>query len=380
MNKPFTLLKEDDPIQLQQIVELLKKKQAFLSEHNQMIQSLFYDPDNMDDEIVETEEYDDRISQNIAYVHRFVQRKTRHSSQESSFAAGSTTISRNMLNINLPKLDLPSFSGNYLEWISFFDRFKGAVTDIYQLTNSLRLQYQNSAVKGEASKMLTSITVPDDKFEVAMENLQNRYNNKRFILRVDIHGIVSYGPASNENTRKLQKLSTKWRSTDFLLRTWDNQLSIRTTFFLLDCRKIAHWNTKVLGAVFKGERTTDLSGTKDFPRVTCSSHGVSSTNQQFVKHRKTISFVTKSSTDTTSHSCHDNQSAMRMFWRGTTNFRMLEVQRFSCQGVSPVDQTQRTLFQLSTSRTPSRELQRFFMPPMWKKASHFVASRRYASN
>ena len=171
MNKPFTLINEDNLIRLQQIVELLKKKQAFLSEQNQKIQSLFDDPDNLDDEIVETEEYDDKICQNIDYVHRFVQRKTRHSSQESSFAAGSTTISWNIQNINLPTLDLPSFSGNYLDWISFYDRFKGAVIDNDQLTNNLRLQYLKSAVKGEASKMLTSITVTDDNFNVAMEIL-----------------------------------------------------------------------------------------------------------------------------------------------------------------------------------------------------------------
>ena len=60
-NKPFTLLKEDDLFRLQQIFELLKTKQAFLSEQNQKIQSLFDDPNNLDDEIVETEEYDDKI-------------------------------------------------------------------------------------------------------------------------------------------------------------------------------------------------------------------------------------------------------------------------------------------------------------------------------
>ncbi|XP_075253161.1 uncharacterized protein LOC142344962 [Convolutriloba macropyga] len=196
MNKPLTLLNEDDLILLQQIVELLKKKQAFLSEQNEKIQSLFDDPDNLDDEIVETEEYDDKICQNIDSVHRFVQRKTRHSSQESSFAAGSTTISKNIQNNNLPTLNLPSFSGNYVDWISFFDRFKGAVIDNDQLTNSLRLQYLKSAMKGEASKMLTSITVTDDNFNVAMEILQNRYN-KRLILRAHIHGIVSYRPVSN---------------------------------------------------------------------------------------------------------------------------------------------------------------------------------------
>ena len=103
------------------------------------------------------------------YVYRFVQRNKRHLLHESSFAAGSTTISRNMQNINLPKLDLPSFSGNSLDWISFYGRFKGAVIDNDQLTYSLRLQYLKSAVKGEAPIMLTSITVTDENFNVAME-------------------------------------------------------------------------------------------------------------------------------------------------------------------------------------------------------------------
>ena len=41
-----------------------------------------------------------------------------------------------------------------------------------------------------------------------------------------------------------------------------------------------------MGAFFKGERTTDLSGTKDIPGGTCSGVGVSSTKQQFIKYEK----------------------------------------------------------------------------------------------
>ena len=196
-----------------------------------MIQPLFDDPDNLHDEIVETEECDDKICQNIDYVHRFVQRKTRHSSQESSFAAGSTTISRNIENINLPKLDLPSFSGDYLDWISFYDRFKGAVIDNDQLTNSLRSQYLKSAVKREASKMLTSITVTDN-FDVAMEILQNRYDNRRLILRAHIHWIVSYRPVLQENTGELRKLVDKMEEHRLSPRNMGQPVEHQDPFFV----------------------------------------------------------------------------------------------------------------------------------------------------
>ena len=53
---------------------------------------------------------------------------------------------------------------------------------------------------------------------------------------------------------------------------------------------------------------------------------------------------------------------------------MWEVQKFRFQGASPAEQNQRTLFQLSATTTPSREM------PMWRRASLFVASRKSASS
>ena len=265
MNKTFTLLNEDDIIRLLQIVELLKKKQPFLSEQNQKIQSLFDDPNNLDNEIVETEEYDDKICQTIDYVYRFVQRNTRHSSQESSVAAGSITISRNMQNINLPKLDLPSFSGNYLDWISFFDHFKGAVIDNDKLTNSLRLHYLKSAVKGEASKMLTSITVTYDNSDVAMEILHNRYDNKRLILRAHIHGIVSYRPVSNENTRELRKLVETMEEHRFSLRNIGQPVEHQDPLFVyLITEKLPTETQKIWEVYSKGKEVQTYQQLKTF--------------------------------------------------------------------------------------------------------------------
>ena len=53
---------------------------------------------------------------------------------------------------------------------------------------------------------------------------------------------------------------------------------------------------------------------------------------------------------------------------------MWEVQKFRFQGASTAEQNQRTLFQLSATTTPSREM------PMWTRASLFVESRKSASS
>ena len=81
---------------------------------------------------------------------------------------------RNSANIKLPKLNLPVFSGNYMEWTSFFDLFKGAVIDNSSLQGSQKLQYLKASVKGDAAKLLASIPVTDHNFDIAMNTLINR--------------------------------------------------------------------------------------------------------------------------------------------------------------------------------------------------------------
>ena len=87
-------------------------------------------------------------------------------------------------------------------------------------------------MKGEASKMLTSITVTDDNFDVAMEILQNRYDNRRLILRAHIHGIVSYRPVSHENIRELRKLVDTMEEHRLSLRNMGQPVEHQDPFFV----------------------------------------------------------------------------------------------------------------------------------------------------
>ena len=337
----------------------------------------FDDPDNLNDQIVQTEEYDDKICQNIDSVHRFVQRK-KHTRHKRAHLQPEAPQFCAILRTSICEVQLALFFRKLLDWISFFDRFKGAVKNNDQLRNLLRLQYLKWAVKGETSKMLTSITVTDDNFDVAMEILYNRYDNKRLILRAHIRWIVSYRPVSNENTRELRKLVNTMEEHRLSIRNMGQPVEHHDPFSVYLIAEKLPTETKFLGAFFKGDRTTDLSGTKDFPGAKVLELAASSNSSSNTRKR---SHSQQNQAQNQLHTTlpHDNESAMRTLWRGTRSFLMWEVQWFRCQGASPADQNQRTLFQLSMTRTLSRELRKFFMPPMWTKALHFVASRRYAS-
>ena len=83
-----------------------------------------------------------------------------------------------------------SFWGNYMEWTSFIDLFKGAVIENSSLQGNQKLQYPKTSVKCDATKLQASIPVTDYNFDIAMNTLINSYENKRIIIRT--HCIQSF--------------------------------------------------------------------------------------------------------------------------------------------------------------------------------------------
>ena len=193
---------EEELIRLEQISTLLTKKQLYLSDMNQKVQNLIDDTDRLDEEIEESENYDDKTGQHVDLINRFVMyKRTPARSSTPRLATGQA-----ITNVKLPKLELPTFCGDYKDWTSFFDQFNEAVTSNSQITDSRKLQYLKISVKGDAAKLLTSPRITDANFSTACDILRNRYDNKRLISRAHVHAIVSQKPVTNENPKALRDL------------------------------------------------------------------------------------------------------------------------------------------------------------------------------
>ncbi|GFQ92440.1 uncharacterized protein TNCT_364381 [Trichonephila clavata] len=55
----------------------------------------------------------------------------------------------NVKNLKLPHIELPVFTSNYMEWISFCDLFLASVGNNNTLSNSQKLQYLKLSVKAK---------------------------------------------------------------------------------------------------------------------------------------------------------------------------------------------------------------------------------------
>jgi hypothetical protein len=83
--------------------------------------------------------------------------------------------------VNLPKIQLPTFSGRYEDWTTYQDLFTALVHNT-RLTNVQKLHYLKTSVSGEAEILLRHIQITEDNYTQAWELLKNRFGNKRMIV------------------------------------------------------------------------------------------------------------------------------------------------------------------------------------------------------
>jgi hypothetical protein len=95
------------------------------------------------------------------------------------------------IKLNLPTLNLKSFTGCYKEWLSFQNSFKSIIEDENNMLNNCqRFQYLRSCLSGEALRAVESLTVSSQNYNVAWDILKKRFCNKRLIVHDHIIAIT----------------------------------------------------------------------------------------------------------------------------------------------------------------------------------------------
>lgn len=87
--------------------------------------------------------------------------------------------SKRATECKLPVLEIPTFSGNLLDWPSFSDLFQSTIHNNVELTNSQRLQYVKASLKGDAATVLRTTKVTDANYPLAWQTLEERFNVKK---------------------------------------------------------------------------------------------------------------------------------------------------------------------------------------------------------
>ena len=123
-----------------------------------------------------------------------------------SFLLKETVADASSIPLQLPRLNLPTFAGDYKNWISFYDLFNASVHSNSCLSDAHKLHYLKSSLQGEAARLLKSLQITDSNYQLARNILEERYSNMRVIIRSHIHTLCSYPCLRQENSKTLRQL------------------------------------------------------------------------------------------------------------------------------------------------------------------------------
>ncbi|XP_055622330.1 uncharacterized protein LOC129765909 [Toxorhynchites rutilus septentrionalis] len=69
--------------------------------------------------------------------------------------------------VRLPQISLPEFNGDFEGWLSFKSTFVSLIHDSNELSDVQKFHYLKSALKGEAAKLIESLTITNGNYMIA---------------------------------------------------------------------------------------------------------------------------------------------------------------------------------------------------------------------
>lgn len=115
-------------------------------------------------------------------------------------------INNSYHNIKLPQLTIPTFSGEMDKWLNFYDMFNSVIHDNKNLSPVQKLQYLKGSLSGAARDILESVEIRSTNYEVAINLLKERYEDKSRIINTHIRHLFELEPLQRESYSQLQSL------------------------------------------------------------------------------------------------------------------------------------------------------------------------------
>ena len=109
--------------------------------------------------------------------------------------------------VNMPKLQLPKFSGDLTEWTTFWKLFSSSIHDSPYFTNDEKFNYLKCNVTDEAKITIDieGIAVTNEGYPAAVELLQKRFGQKHRIIEAYMTSLLNISKPRQGNVISLRR-------------------------------------------------------------------------------------------------------------------------------------------------------------------------------
>ncbi|XP_055623669.1 uncharacterized protein LOC129767075 [Toxorhynchites rutilus septentrionalis] len=109
-------------------------------------------------------------------------------------------------HIKLPTITLPNFDGDLNSWLTFHDSFSSLIHSSADIPCIQKFQYLPSALRGDALKLIGSLTITSDNYAIAWEALNKRYANKYLLKKKHLQALTSSTKLTAKTVSNLRSL------------------------------------------------------------------------------------------------------------------------------------------------------------------------------
>ena len=198
---------EETSVDTQEVTNLLntiEKKKVTLADLDEQLLSNV-DSDGIEEEIIETDEYyidlDRKLRKYKTYLKPSLTATYTSSSalrstapeftpftyQPQELSQSSSTSSQNH---RLPKLSLPHFNGEILDWQYFWDSYESTVHLNHTLTDVQKFSYLKSLLQFDAANVISGLTMTNANYHKAIELLTKRYGQPHKITNAYMRSLL----------------------------------------------------------------------------------------------------------------------------------------------------------------------------------------------
>ena len=109
--------------------------------------------------------------------------------------------------VKLPKIDTPTFNGDILNWLTFWEQYRVAIHDRTDLPQAQKLVYLRQSLKGDSARnVIEGLSRSGEQYDEAVKCLQERYDRPRLIHQAHVRKIVEAPGLKDNSGRELRRL------------------------------------------------------------------------------------------------------------------------------------------------------------------------------
>ena len=188
----------------QQCLKQLDESILDLTKMEDIEEEIVSSEDFMSDISVRVKEYEDFLTtsrmaesaSSVRFIHSAGEARDQFSTRESNMSTNHiqqtvSSVSSNSSQFQrLPKLTLPTFSGELLEWQTFWDSFETTIHLNTQLSNVQKFNYLKSLLEGEAARCIEGFALTNSNYTQALEVLRERFGQRHKIIQSYMNALM----------------------------------------------------------------------------------------------------------------------------------------------------------------------------------------------